>query len=166
MVWTLRGGSCVRDCGAPAAEEVGCRDSELLPGAVSGSSALPLVLLFKRNLIEVIVKRFPYSALKSVSVIVLKKEQQVFLQSSLLDQILCASLLMFLQESLKNRGQEKCPVCSVSLCAPCFQLRGAARRGFGDAKISKTRTHASRSFYFSMGDNKSKNISAIRGRRI
>lgn len=92
MVWKLRGGSCVRDRGAPAAEEASCRDSELLPRAVSGSSALPLVSLFKRNLIEAIVKIFPYSTLKSLSVIVLKKEQQVFLQSCLVDQILCASL--------------------------------------------------------------------------
>lgn len=48
---------------------------------------------------------------------------------------LSLSSLMFLQASLKVRGQEKCPVCSTFLCSLCFQLKALLPGGgFGMQK--------------------------------
>lgn len=178
--WEL---ACVYWTGKPQplwkrAEELEKDDFKLLPRALRQAVLLPappqqqffsfsFCFAFSRNLVEVLLKISPFPTLKITLNNFLKLRTAIFLtELPLPPNTVCYSSLKFLQESLKVRGREKCPVCSIFHCSPCVQLKIATRKGFGNERISKTWIHASGSFYFNMGDNKSVYIAAAQGRKI
>lgn len=132
----------------------------------NGSSAFPFALPLKKNHIEVIFKLSLCSTLKITLNLFLKTRGAIFLtELPLPPNSMCYSALMFIQESLKVRRHEKCPVCFIFHCISCFHHKVAIRRGLRDAKMSKPWTQALRTFYFHVGDNKSTYTTAIQSRK-
>lgn len=94
----------------------------------------------------------PYSTSKTTPNNFPKIRRTIFLpELSLPPNTTCYSPLLFIQENLKVRRQESCPVCSICHWSSCFQLKVATRRGLRDAEMMKPWIQALRTFYFSMG---------------